>query len=599
MYKTYFGFTEKPFTIAPNPQYLFMSPRHQEALAHMLYAMQGEGGIMVLTGEVGTGKTTLCRHMLAEVPENTDVAYIINPRQSATEMLASLCDELHVECSDTRSIKALTDALNQHLLDNHAKGKHTVLIIDEAQQLDITVLEQLRLLTNLETNDKKLLQIMLLGQPELADVLKRKDLRQFAQRITARYHLTPLTQDEVADYVAHRLQIAGCDKQTLFPKPVLQLLYDYSGGVPRLINLLADRALLGAYASEQKQVSKAILQQAKEEVLGHSLESQEPAQTPTRNSLLPYILLAILIVMALWWWNAAQQHDETTQPIHAQTSEPVLTTPAPQTLVQAEDKVSIEQPPQTSEATPQESDPEPVATASIGTGAADTEAMNAEAAHAKQIAEIKVLESVKLPITHNKNDAFIPVFQSWGLAYNPEIDGEACTFAQSHGLLCLRQRADMAQMRSLNRPAVLTVSDDEGQRAYTAITGLTGSTAQAASQDNYAQIPLSDLALQSFNDFTLLWKAPLGYHGPVRPGHKGKLVEHLATQVTQALHQSWIGSPRKVYDDTLKEQVKILQRQEGLSPDGVAGPITWIHINSLNHIGSPTLNQKTQQADNR
>ncbi len=588
MYKTYFGFTEKPFTIAPNPQYLFLSPRHKEALAHMLYAMRGEGGIMVLTGEVGTGKTTLCRHMLAEVPENTDVAYIINPRQSATEMLASLCDELHVECSDTSSIKALTDALNQHLLDNHAKGKHTVLIIDEAQQLDITVLEQLRLLTNLETNDKKLLQIMLLGQPELADVLKRKDLRQFAQRITARYHLTPLTQDEVADYVAHRLQIAGCDKQTLFPKPVLQLLYEYSGGVPRLINLLADRALLGAYASEQKQVSKAILQQAKEEVLGHSsIESQEHAQTPTRSSLLPYILLAMLIVVALWWWNAAQQHDETTQPIHAQTSEPVLTTPAPQTLVQAEDKESIEQRPQTSEVTPQESDAEPVATTSIDTRA------DAETNHAAPIAATQVIEPAKLPITHNKNDAFIPVFQRWGLAYNPDTDGEACTFAQSHGLLCLRQRADMAQMRSLNRPAVLTASDDDGQTAYTAITGLTGTTAQAASQDEYAQIPLSDLVLQSFNDFTLLWKAPQGYHGPVRPGHQGKLVEHLAEQVTQALHQSWIGAPRKVYDETLKEQVKMLQRQEGLSPDGVAGPITWIHINSLNHIGSPTLNQQT------
>ncbi len=575
MYQTYFNFKAKPFTIAPNPQYLFLSPRHKEALAHMLYAMRGEGGIMVLTGEVGTGKTTLCRHMLAEVPENTDVAYIINPRQSATEMLASICDELHIDCADTSSIKALTDALNQYLLDNHARGKHTVLIIDEAQQLDITVLEQLRLLTNLETNDKKLLQIMLLGQPELADVLKRKDLRQFAQRITARYHLTPLTQDEVADYVAHRLQIAGCDKQTLFPKPVLRLLYAYSGGIPRLINLLADRALLGAYASEQKQVSKAILQQAKEEVLGHSIENQAPAQPPTRSSLLPYILLAILIMMALWWWNAAQQHDGMTQLPHTQTSKPVLTTPAPQTLVQAKDKASTEQPLQIMETTPQTSHVEPV----------DTKTKDAEAT--------SMAEPAKLPITHNKNEAFIPVFQRWELEYHPATDGEACAFAQSHGLLCLRQRADMAQMRSLNRPAVLTVSNDDGQTAYTAITGLTGTTAQAATQDSYVQIPLSDLVLQSFNDFTLLWKAPPGYHGPVRPGHQGKLVEYLAEQVTQALGQSWIGAPRKVYDETLKEQVKMLQRQEGLSPDGVAGPITWIHINSLNHIGSPTLNQQT------
>lgn len=191
MYKAYFGFNDKPFTIAPNPQYLFMSKRHQEALAHMLYGLQGEGGIMVLTGEVGTGKTTICRHMLAQVPENTDIAYIINPKQSEIEMLASICDELHIACENQQSIKALTDSLNHFLLGNHAAGRHTVLIIDEAQNLETDVLEQLRLLTNLETNDKKLLQIMLLGQPELSEILQRHDLRQLAQRITARYHLSP------------------------------------------------------------------------------------------------------------------------------------------------------------------------------------------------------------------------------------------------------------------------------------------------------------------------------------------------------------------------------------------------------------------------
>ena len=210
-----------------------MSAQHQEALAHMLYGLQGEGGVMVLTGEVGTGKTTICRSLLSQIPDNTDVAYIINPKQSETEMLASLCDELHISYPDASSIKALTDALNQYLLDAHAKGRHTVLIIDEAQNLETSVLEQLRLLTNLETNDKKLLQIMLLGQPELSEMLQRQDLRQLAQRITSRYHLNPLNAAETAAYVQHRLNIAGCSKQNIFPSSVLDKLYQYSGGVPR------------------------------------------------------------------------------------------------------------------------------------------------------------------------------------------------------------------------------------------------------------------------------------------------------------------------------------------------------------------------------
>jgi len=200
-------------------------------------------------------------------------------------------------------------------------------------------------------------------------------------------------------------------------------------------------------------------------------------------------------------------------------------------------------------------------------------------------------EPKPLPMTTEKNQAFIPVFQAWGINYHPKQDGEACAFAQQHQLLCLRQRENIAQMRSLNRPAVLAVSNDEGERAYTAITRLTGTTATAAVQDGYTQIPLSSLALQSFNDFTLLWKTPEGYQGPTRPGHQGKLVEHLASQVSKALGQTWIGAPRTVYDNTLKEQVKILQRQQGLNPDGVAGPITWIHINSLNQTNAPTLHK--------
>ncbi len=548
MYNAYFGFTEKPFTIAPNPKYLFMSDKHKEALAHMRYGLQGEGGIMVLTGEVGTGKTTICKHLLEQIPEHTDIAYIINPKQSEVEMLASLCDELHISCADTGSIKALTDALSHHLLQAHSQGRHTVLVIDEAQQLAPDVLEQLRLLTNLETHDKKLLQIMLLGQPELSDMLNRKDLRQFAQRITSRYHLTPLNRHEMEAYINHRLSIAGASHSDLFPKPVLDLLFTYSGGIPRLINLIADRALLGAYALEKPHINTQILTQAKDEVLGNA---PTPPATK-RASMLPYILLLLLILVALWLWRG--QPSPTSQPVAEQTSQPVQTTPKP--------VLSLEP-----------SAPKPQATTQEH--AAPTEPVPPQPPH--------------IPSTERLAKAFVPVFQAWGINYQPDADGAPCDFAMQHGLRCLRQRGDIAAMRNLDRPAVLTISDDAGDKAYTAVLKLTGTQASLATQDAYAEVPLSILALLSHNDFTLLWKAPKGYHAPVRPGQSGDLVAALAKQVTQALHQSWIGAPRTQYDATLKEQVKILQRQEGLNPDGVAGPLTWIHINALNHIDAPSL----------
>ena len=557
MYNSYFGFSEKPFTIAPNPHFLFLSKRHQEALAHMLYGLQGEGGVMVLTGEVGTGKTTICRSLLKQLPENTNVAYIINPKQSANEMLASLCDELHITYTDNGSIKTLTDALNQYLLDAHAKGQHTVLIIDEAQNLEIPVLEQLRLLTNLETNDKKLLQIMLLGQPELSDTLQRKDLRQLAQRITSRYHLTALNKDELVSYVHHRLSIAGVSNQNLFPKPVLDLLFEYSGGIPRLINLIADRALLGTYASENKQVDKAILQQARNEVLG---ETTHTTASTTRQSALPYILLLVAATVLLWVWNASNTPLNTDMVV-AKPLLHVQTTPKPALKIKEEAKSKA-----TQENTPMMKTP--------------------------KVADAKAIQTAKvqhIPSTTHVNQAFVPLFQAWDIMYNPEADGDACTFAQRHQLRCLRQLGGIAAMRSLDKPAVLSISNEEGLKAYTTVLKLGGTTATLASEDDDAEVPLSTLALFSHNDFTLLWKAPKGYDAPVRPGHSGALVATLAEQVTQALHQSWIGAPRTQYDDTLKEQVKTLQRQEGLSPDGVAGPLTWIRINALNHITSPSL----------
>ncbi len=270
MYKEYFGLKETPFSIAPDPRYLYMSEGHREALAHLEYGLRGDGGFVLLTGEVGTGKTTVCRCLLGGVPDNLNVAFILNPRVNAEELLACVCDELGIAYPEgNRSVKVLVDRINEFLIASHAQGRRTVLIIEEAQNLSFDVLEQLRLLTNLETNERKLMQIIMVGQPELGDMLGCPELRQLAQRITARYHLGPLSGEEVADYVSHRLSVAGRIGE-LFPASALRRLFRLTGGIPRLINVVCDRALLGSYVQGKDRVDAATLAKAAGEVFGSS-----------------------------------------------------------------------------------------------------------------------------------------------------------------------------------------------------------------------------------------------------------------------------------------------------------------------------------------
>lgn len=272
MYTAYFGLKEKPFSIAPDPQYLFMSDRHREALAHLTYGLGDAGGFVLLTGEVGTGKTTVSRCLMERLPENTQAAFILNPTLSSHELLATICDELKIRYRKTgATLKTLTDKIQDKLLKNHKENTNTLLIIDEAQHLQPEVLEQLRLLTNLETNTKKLLQVILIGQPELQVLLKRRDLRQLAQRITARYHLLPLNQQEVAQYIKHRLSIAE-GVRALFSIQAMNTIHRICDGIPRLINLVCERSLLNAYSSNMATVNKSIVLLSAQEALGDDYE---------------------------------------------------------------------------------------------------------------------------------------------------------------------------------------------------------------------------------------------------------------------------------------------------------------------------------------
>lgn len=302
MYTGFFGLTSQPFSIAPNPDFMYLSARHAEALAHLRYGLGEAGGFVLLTGEVGTGKTTVSRCLLQELTDKTEVAFILNPTLNELELLAAICDQLKIRYKKSEaSLKMLTDKITNRLMKNHQAGKNTILIIDEAQHLQPAVLEQLRLLTNLETNTKKLLQVILIGQPELQQLLQRQDLRQLAQRITARYHLMPLTEHEVQQYISYRLQVAGCSRP-VFTASAVKKLFQLSGGIPRLLNLICDRALLGGYSQQKALIDAGLVNQAASEVLAIKPQAEKAAWPVWLWPLLTLVALGVGAGLSAFIW---------------------------------------------------------------------------------------------------------------------------------------------------------------------------------------------------------------------------------------------------------------------------------------------------------
>ncbi|HBY88163.1 MAG TPA: general secretion pathway protein GspA [Colwellia sp.] len=312
MYRNFFSLSELPFSISPDPKYLFMSERHKEALTHLTYGLGEVGGFALLTGEVGTGKTTISRCLMEQLPEKTQAAFILNPTLSCQELLATICDELKIRYRKTgASLKTLTDKISEKLLKNHENDINTLLIIDEAQHLQPEVLEQLRLLTNLETNTKKLLQVILIGQPELQQLLQRRDLRQLAQRITARYHLMPLTRQELAQYIQHRLTVSDCVRP-LFDKGALTKIHQLSQGVPRLINLLCHSALMLAYNQNDSVVNKKTVIAAGERALGDDVSSKHARVHYNKVLMFSTVFsVAAFFALAGFWWGQAPVKDNS------------------------------------------------------------------------------------------------------------------------------------------------------------------------------------------------------------------------------------------------------------------------------------------------
>ena len=292
IYENHFSLNQRPFTIAPNPEFLYANGQYQDALAALEYGMLHRGGFVLLTGEVGTGKTTLCKYLLNHVPQNTEIALILHPQLDRLEMLQLICREFDVPFQATDKELNLIERLTEFLLGVYSQGGYSVLIIDEAQHLDTQVLELIRLLTNLETHKDKLLQIILLGQPELKNRLQQYDLRQLNQRFTARFHLKPLNRSQVADYINHRIQVAG-NSSNLFSPLALWLLHKLSGGIPRLVNVIADRSLMGGYALGRQHINPFVVYQAAKEVL------PEPVKTSSKKWMLIIPILLVTVFISL------------------------------------------------------------------------------------------------------------------------------------------------------------------------------------------------------------------------------------------------------------------------------------------------------------
>jgi general secretion pathway protein A len=570
MYTSFFGLSEKPFAITPDPRYLYLSERHAEALAHLLYGINEAGGFIQLTGEVGTGKTTVVRTLLSRVPHHADVAVILNPRLSAVEFLQTICEELGLEiaANERDSVKQMVDALNRTLLSAHADGRRVIVLVDEAQNLTIDVLEQVRLLTNLETPTQKLLQIILIGQPELRELLDRTDLRQLAQRITGRYHLKPLSREETHGYVRHRLRVAGAQEEIFTPR-ALNEVHRVSGGIPRVINVACDRALLGAYTKETRSIDAALVRRAATEVYGRRFV---PTWTGWLAGVLGVAALAAGLFLGRQYWPHAASL------LGALKSHPAEARggPAPGAEALRPQPPSLNTPAAASAAVPGGQPP-----------AAESTAPAAQAPSAPPAVPLDDLLASNSATTTD-TAAFRRLLSLWGTAMSDDRD--PCGQALKAGLACLEQRGSWAQVRALNRPAILTLTDAHGLRHRVVLSALDDQYATLDLGEHNQRVTIEDLSRDWFGDFTLVWKPKTPHTRSLSVGMQGDEVRWLRRSLNALRGGASDPEHADVYDEQLAIAVQNFQRQHRLNADGVAGLQTQVVLDTaLAEPGSPLL----------
>jgi general secretion pathway protein A len=567
MYLTHFGFTEWPFSNTPDPRFVYLSPRHEEALAHLLYGVRERGGFVQLTGEVGTGKTTTCRYLLSQLPEGVDVALVVNPMLTPEELLATVCDELGAAYPpEARTRKAFVDVLYRHLLAAHGQGRRTVLIVDEAQNLSPDALEQLRLLTNLETATDKLLQIILIGQPELTALLARTQLRQVAQRITARYHLLPFTERDTRAYVARRLQTAGQGLGVLEPSAVLAV-HRASRGVPRLVNVICDRALLGAFARGSRTVSARTVRRAAREVAG---EERGVRRQPRAGLIAAAVVGLVLVAASVAAWAGAW----TVPSLRVLRNVRLTAAPdvGPPRMVALSTRdgapgASVVSAPSAS-LTPSPA----VAAPGIATAARPTPDLAALLAAA--------------PPANGPAQGLVRVLARWGVTVAPEED--PCRVAVRAGLECYDGRGTWTVVRRLGVPVVVKLVTPDGARHYAAVMTLDGDIATLQIGERAEPIPVGAVERLWDGVFSTVWRPLPGVARVLGPGMQGPGVAWLR----RALSDGEIGGRDRgpaVYDEALAARVVAFQRREGLDADGMAGIETLVRVSTRLDARAPRL----------
>lgn len=555
MYLEYFGLVEKPFQITPDPRFLYMSRRHRDGFAHLLYGADEAGGFVLLTGEVGTGKTTLCRSALESITDNVRIALILNPKQSPLELVASICDELQITYpKEVSSIKALIDRLNLYLLKAYAQGQRIVVVIDEAQNLTSEVLEQVRLLTNLEVSTQKLLQIILIGQPELQTMLNLPELRQLSQRITARFHLTPLTREETGEYIAHRLKIAGVTRE-VFTKPAIREIYKLSRGIPRLINTLSERSLIGAYGANLPLIKKDIVTNAAQEVLGKSV--------PKQGTQLSWATLGavavVLIVVALGLWGTVLTDKQPVASANASLEQ------KPDKQVAPKIKTTVaksESPTQLGNANPK--------TSVTGQNTEFASIINTQAS------------------TADTFSAFANLFSLWQRDYSAYTGDTACTRALKAGMRCIFGRDDLEAIIQYNRPAVMELHNNKDEVLFVVLHRIHDDKAFIRIADKSVTLPVFELEQAWSGSYIILWKPPFPENESLAKGFIGPDVLWLRHQLDQieGKEKAEYSENNLQYDDRLEERVTKFQKTHGLEADGIVGRETFIELVNINNTSN-------------